>query len=211
MKKAIVVIILVSFLLSACGPGQALGPTLTSTSTNTSTPTATNTPTATSTCTPTATSTSTPTNTPTTTPTATSTSTPTPLPGLGVTTAEAVDGFDELFKFSEGVDSEGNAAQIGVTDNGLSTITFVGSPYLDKAVLNIDLEKENPLLATGYWILFLEDTSHGGKKAADWVNDNFHVAVEQGKVEKTFGNAKVILESNSSGTLFLLTVIPAED
>ena len=66
-------------------------------------------------------------------------------------------------------------------------------------------------MATGYWILFLEAISNGGKEAADWVHDNYSVAVKDGKVEKIFGKAKVILESNRSGTLFLMTIVPADD
>ena len=66
-------LLVISFFVSGCGPGQLLGPTLTPTPTNTSTPT--NTPT------PTTTPTTTPTITPA--PTATNTPSPTPLPGLG--------------------------------------------------------------------------------------------------------------------------------
>lgn len=75
-------LVIVSLVLTSCGPGQLLGPkptatpTATATSTATPTPTATNTPTATPT--PTATFTSSPTATPT--QTATPTITPTPTP-----------------------------------------------------------------------------------------------------------------------------------
>jgi len=69
-QKSVVLLIIVSFLLSACGPGQLFGPTLTSTptitltSTPTFTPTATLTPTLTLTLTPTAAFTRTPRPTP---------------------------------------------------------------------------------------------------------------------------------------------------
>ena len=58
MKRAITKIffILITFAISACGPGQLFGPTITPSPTNTLTPTATPSPTATFTCTPTFTS-----------------------------------------------------------------------------------------------------------------------------------------------------------
>jgi hypothetical protein len=194
VKKTLMVLFLFSFLASACAPGQMFGPTFTPTPTNTSA------------------STSTPTTTPTPTkkPTSTPTTTPTPPPGLGVKTSEIVSTFSELFKFNDLPEIEGNSAQKGTTNEGFSSITLVGTPYLVKAELEIDLSRENSFIATSYWILFLEVTSHGGKEAADWVHDNFSEAVKNGKVEKIFGKAKVILESNRSGSLFLLTVLPAE-
>src|SRR5262245_15220764 len=69
--KRLICAVLVAFELSACGPGQILGPTLTNTPTATSTATATATPTATATSTSTPTPTSTSTSTPTVTPTPT--------------------------------------------------------------------------------------------------------------------------------------------
>jgi len=194
MKKMLIALSLLSFMISACGPGQIFGPTLTPTPTVTLTPT----------------STSTPTLPPTTTPTPLPTSTPTPVPGLGVKTSEVLDTFSGLFEFSDISDSEGNPAQIGTADGGFSTITLVGDPYLTKAELKISLSQENSFIATSYWILFLEVTTHGGKEAADWVHDNFSEAVKNGEVEKTFGRTKVILGSNSKGSLFLLTVLPAD-
>lgn len=70
-QSAIVFILTLSLLISGCGPGQLLGPTITPTLTQTLTPTATLTPTPTATLTSTATSTPTiaPTNTPSLTPT----------------------------------------------------------------------------------------------------------------------------------------------
>lgn len=193
MKKTLMALFLFSFLISACGPGQMFGPTFTPTPTNT----------------PTATPTLTPTSTPTKKPTSTPTNTPTPLPGLGVRTSDFVSSFTHLFKFSDIPDVEGNAAQQGVADEGFSTITLIGSPYLIKAELRIDLSREKSYVATVYWILFLELTSHSGREAADWVHENFSEAVKNGKVKKTFGRTNVVLESNSSGSLFLLTVLPA--
>lgn len=216
MRKLIALLILLSFSISACGPGQIFGPTITPTPTSTSTPTQTptSTPTPTSTSTPTPTSTSTPTPTSTLTATVQRTSTPsnTPIPisGLGVRTSEIVRSFTNLFTFHEIADIDGYAVQEGITDDGFSVITLVGSPYLEKAVLEIDLSNESSIMATGYWILFLEVASHGGKDAADWVAESFSDAVRSGRVERVFGSALVILESNSSGSLFRLTVVPAE-
>lgn len=191
---------LFSFLASACSPGQIFVPTFTPSPTNTATPTIT--PTVTLTFTPTSTSTPKPTSTP--------RNTPLPPSGLGIRTSAVVSTFADLYEFSDIGDSNGNPAQQGIADEGFSTVTLVGDPYLEKAELKIDLSKENSFIATATWILFLEVTSRGGKEAVDWVHDNFHNAVHNGKVEKIFGKAKVILESNSSGSLFLLTVLPAE-
>lgn len=195
MKKIFVGLLIFASLVSACGPGQLLGPAFTPTPTITSTPTQTNTPT----ITPTFTATLTP----------TPTVTPTPA-GIGVETGKVVDTFKDLFKFSPITDVDGKPAQQGVTDEGLSTITLVGSPHLLKAELKIDQFRENSFIATAYWILFLEVTTHGGKEAADWVRESFPLAVVDGKVEKTFGNAKVSLESDSRGSFFLLTVLPKD-
>jgi len=194
MKKTWMALFLLVFLSSACGPGQMFGPTFTPTPTNT----------------PTVTPTLTPTSTPTKKPTSTPTATPTPAPGLGVKASEVVGSFTNLFKFNDIPDVEGNPAQQGATDEGFSTITLIGSPYLIKAELRIDLSREKSYVATVYWILFLELTSNGGKEAADWVHENFSEAVKNGKVEKTFGRAKVVLESDPGGSLFLLTVVPAD-
>jgi hypothetical protein len=194
MNKIWTALLLFSLLVSACGPGQMFGPTFT--------PTPTNTPTVTPTLTPTVTPTKKPTSTP--------TNTPTPLPGLGVKTSDVVSSFSHSFKFSDIPDVEGNTAQKGIMDEGFSTITLVGSPYLIKAELRIDLSRENSAIATITWILFLEVTSRGGKEAADWVHDSFPEAVRSGKVEKTFGKANVVLESDSSGSLFVLTVLTTE-
>jgi hypothetical protein len=80
-----------------------------------------------------------------------------------------------------------------------------------KAELRIDLNKENSFMATGYWILFLEITSNGGKAAADWVHDNYSEAVNKGAVEKVFGNVKVTLEAGGSqGEVFTLIVQPTD-
>ena len=200
MKETIILFFLSNFLVSACGTGQILGPTLAPIPTGTSTLTIT--PAATRTFTPTLTSTPKPTSTPST--------TPIPASGLEVRASEVVSSFTDLFRFSDIPDIDGNPAQKGIAEEGFSTITLVGDPYLEKAELRIDLSKENSFIATATWILFLEVTSRGGKEAADWVHDNFPKALNNGKVEEVFGKAKLILESNSSGSLFLLTVLPAE-
>jgi len=214
MNKIMSVLFLFSIFVSSCSPGQVFGPTYTPSPTNTSTPTSTFTATVTHTptVTPTVTLTQTPTNSPTPTkkPSSTPTITPTPPPGLGVEANEIVQTFSDFFKFNEIPDMDGNPAQKGITEEGFSTITLVGNPYLTMAELRIDLSKEFSIAATTYWILFLETTSHGGKPAADWVHDQFPDAVKTGKVEKTFGNAKVILESNRNGSLLVLTILAAE-
>ncbi|MEW5938087.1 MAG: hypothetical protein AB1750_00380 [Chloroflexota bacterium] len=77
MKKSwrfLIVLTILSFLVSACGPGQIFGPTFTPTPTNTLTPTPTFTPTSTLTFTPT--------NTPSPTKTPRPTATPSPTPDL---------------------------------------------------------------------------------------------------------------------------------
>ncbi len=91
-STVLMVLLMLSMILSSCGPGQLLGPkptatptatatsTVTPTSTATQTPTATSTPTATPTSTPTATPTPTATFTPTATPTATASPSPTAPP-----------------------------------------------------------------------------------------------------------------------------------
>jgi hypothetical protein len=200
MKKTITLLFLFSLLISGCGPGQIFGPTFTPTPTSTSTPT----------ITPTSTLTFTPTLTPTKKPTPTQTDTPIPPSGLGIRTSSLVSSFSDMFKFSDIPDIDGYPAQKGSTDEGFSTITLVGDPYLERAELEIDLSQENSLVATANWIYFLEVTSRGGQEAADWVHDSFPQAANNGKVEKVFGNVKVILESNRRGSLFRLTVVPAE-
>jgi hypothetical protein len=196
MKKISILLFIIASLISACGPGQLFGPAFTPTPTSTSTPMPTNTPTITPILTPTL--------------IPTTTATPTPLAGLGLKTSEVVDSFKDLFTFNAIPDIDGNPAQKGVTEEGFSAITLIGAPSLLKAELKIDKSQENSFIATGYWIFFLEVISHGGKEAADWVRDSFPIAMTDGKVEKTFGNARVILESNESGSLFLLTILPKD-
>jgi len=196
IKKAFVVICFVGFIISACGPGQMFGPAYTPTPTNTAIPTAT--------------LTSIPTHTPDATATEADTPTPTPNPGLAVKADDVVKTFTDLFTFETIPDIDGKPAQKGVTEEGFSTITLIGSPYLIKAELKIDKSQENSFIATSYWILFLETVSHGGKEAADWVSSNFSKAMEDGKVENTFGAARVILESDKNGSLFLLTIVPKD-
>jgi hypothetical protein len=209
IKKPSLMLWMLSLIITSCGPGQFLGPTLTPTLTSTSSPS----PTATPTITPTATYTPTPTQTRTTTPTrkptSTKTITPTPLPGLGVKASEIEDTFTEFFTFRDIPDVEGNPARKGTTTEGYSTITLVGDPYLMKAELNIDFAKEASFAGTAFWILFLEETTHGGEAAAKWVLDNFKEAIVHHKAEKVFGRTKVTLESNITGSLFLLTITPA--
>lgn len=211
-----ILVSIVSLLLSACGPGQLFGPTITPTPTSTYTPTST--PTFTSTATSTATTTNTPTFTPTPTytltpthkPTNTRTLTPTPLPGLGVSSKDIRETFSILFTFQPVADIGGQPAQKGSATEGYSTITLIGDPYLLRAELQIDLSKENSFAATAYWIMFLEETSHGGKGAADWVRDSYQKVAPKGQIEAVFGKAKVTLEvKGSRGEIFRLIVEPA--
>ena len=209
-----------SLILTACSSGQLFGPTITPTPTRTYTPTST--PTFTSTATSTATTTNTPTFTPTSTatptftrtpthkPTNTRTLTPTPLPGLGVSSVDIRKTFSNLFTFQPVADIGGQPAQKGTTPEGYSTITLIGDPYLLRAELQIDLSKENSFAATAYWIMFLEETSHGGKDAADWVGDSYQKVAPKGQIEAVFGKAKVTLEvKGSRGEIFRLVVEPA--
>ncbi len=89
-------------------------------------------------------------------------------------------------------------------------ITVVGKEYVQKAILEINMQKENPFIATAAWILFLEMTSNGGKDAADWVHDNYSSAAATGKIEKVFGSVKVVMEvKGTHKELFILTIEPA--
>lgn len=198
MRKTTILLILACFLVSGCSAGSIFGPT----------------PIPTPTITPTITLTSTPTFTPTPTPSETPTSTPSPTPiasiGQGLKTKKLLDTFKDLLTFSASTDADGNAIQTGTTEEGFTTMTLTGDPDLIRAELRIDLSQENSFVATAFWILFLDVTSHGGKEAADWVHDNFKEAMN-GKVEKVFGTAKVTLESTPNGKLFLLTVSSATD
>jgi hypothetical protein len=182
------------------GPTFTPTPTVTATPTNTATPTSTPTVTATLTSTPTPTATRKPTRTP--------TRVPTLAPGLGIKTEKVVEDFADIVRFSPLPAVDGEPAQKGVVENGYSIMTLVGDPYLLKAELRIDLLRENQFQAVALWIMFLEFTTHAGKPAADWVMDNFPKARDTGKVEKIFGIARVTLESNVTGTLFLLTIEP---
>lgn len=202
---------MLSLIITSCGPGQFLGPTLTPTLTSTSSPSPTATPTITPTATFTPTPTQTRTSTPTRKPTSTKTITPTPLPGLGVKASEIVNAFTEFFTFRDIPDIEGNPAKRGTTEEGYSTITLVGDPYLVKAELNIEVDKEDSISGTAFWILFLERTTHSGEAAAVWVYDNFKEAIVHHKAEKVFGRTRVTLESNIIGTLFKLTITPADN
>jgi hypothetical protein len=194
-------VILLVLGLPGCGPGQVFGPTLTPSPTITLTPTLT------------ATSTITPTSTPTITPTKTFTPTATPLPvvGAGLKPSAIIDAFsgvDFTFAPIQSIDNE--PAQQGLTSDKWMKITIVGQEYARKASLEINHDKEHPFIATAAWILFLEITSRGGKEAADWVHDNYSVAAANGKVEKTFGLVKVIMEvKGTHNELFILTVEPA--
>ncbi len=217
ITKLVITLCVLSLLVSACGPGQMFGPTLTPTATYTATPTNTLTPTATATFTPTLTAT--PTITPTFTPTATATRaptktptlTPTRMPGLGIRTQTMIDAFDSLFTFSAIEDVDEQPAQQGV-DN-YTTITLIGDPYLTKAVLQIDMLHEDMFIAIACWILFLEKTTYGGKEAADWVAENIFVVVgtHHAPVEKVFGNARVTLSAQGyQSEIFVMTVEPVE-
>jgi hypothetical protein len=191
MKSMLMVVLLFSFLVSACGPGQYFGLT--------STPTPTNTPTITTAFTPSSTPTKKPTSTPTNTP---------PLPGLGIKTSEVVSGFSDWdFKFSDIPDVDGNPAQKGISDEGFSSITLVGDPFLLKAELMIDMSREYSSMAREYTLRFLWYTSPG-LETIEWYFDSD--VVSKGKIEEVFETAKVTVESKHGGTILLITVAPAE-
>jgi len=195
MKKISIVLFLFAFAISGCGAGQIFGPAFT--------------PTPTITPVPTNTATTTPTFTPTVTSTATRTITPTSLPGIGVRPSKVIGALSFAFTFSDVPDIDGGPAKKGINDKGYSSITLIGAPYLTKAILSIDLSREDSMIATGNWIIFLAETAPGGKETADWVHGSFPEAEAHGKVEKVFGNVLVTLQSNPpQGTLFLLTVSP---
>lgn len=201
------------FFISGCGPGELLGPTLTPTPTTTATPTFTPTATATSTATPTATLTATATPTPTRTqtptraPTKTPTITPTPLPGIGVTTQELIETFEDFFQFSRIADVDGQPARKGKTEDGYATITLVGDPYLSKADLRIDIEKVDPAIAAGFWILLLEKTTRSGEWGPNWVLDHYVEALTHGIAETTYGKVKITMETHGEKAQIFVLII----
>jgi hypothetical protein len=193
-----------ALLLSACGPGQIFGPTITPTPADTTTPT--HTPTPTRTLTPTRTPTRTSTRTPA--ETATPFRTPTPRSDLGVTAREIIDTFEDFdFTFTTIPNIDGLPAQRGISDDGFMMVTLVGDPYLKKALLQIDTDQENPVTVTAIWILFLEKTTHGGMAAADWVHAHYQEAVTHGIAQTEFGNARIsILVGGTHGEIFRMNV-----
>lgn len=192
-SKLIILFLLLSTLFSACGPGQLFGPTLTPT--------------------PSATPTHTPTPTPTLPPTATSTPLPTatstPLPGLGITDSELVSWAKDFDYILDETSVDGLPVRKYVSQEGYITLTLVGeSPYVEKVILEIDMAKEDSMIATVTWTYVLEIASnYAGKPAADWVHDNYPKAVQSGREEKIFKDANIVLEAE--GNIFRLIIEPA--
>ena len=106
---------------------------------------------------------------------------------------------------------DGQPAQKGKTEDGYSSIMLVGDPYLSRAELRIDLDKENSLIATGFWILFLEITTKGGEGMAKWVHDQYPEAMAHGIAETRYGKLNITLEARGEkAQIFVLIVEPAK-
>ena len=159
--------------------------------------------------TPTFTPTPTPTFTPTTTNTPVPTATSTPLPGLGITDSELVSWVEDFDYTLHEITLDGLPARKYVSPEGYTTLTLVGAPpYLERVILEIDMDRENSAMATMTWIYVLEIASnYAGKPAADWVHDNYPRAVQSGREEKIFKDANIVLEAD--GSVFRLIVEPA--
>ena len=216
ITKLVTTLCVLSLLVSACGPGQMFGPTLTPTATYTAIPTNTLTPTATATFTPTPTAT--PTITPTFTSTATATRaptrtptlTPTRMPGLGILTQTMIDSFSS-FTFSAIEDVDGQPAQQGV--DGYMTMTLIGDPHVAKAVLQIDLSQEDIPTAINSWTMFLRKTTHVGDAVLNAVSLNILgvVGANGETVEMILGNARVTLSAKGyQREILVITVEPVE-
>lgn len=177
--------LLLSFILSACGPGQFLGPTLTPVPTITPTPA--------------------PTLTPTLPPTATSA----PQPKLGITDQELVSFAEGLDYTLHEITIDGTPARKYISPEGYIVLTLVGQfPAVEKVILEIDFKNEDTFAATATWIYVLEIASnHAGKPAAEWVRENYQKAIELGRQEKVFNNSRVVLEAPYG--IFRLTIEPA--
>lgn len=205
MKKVITVLILSCLLVISCSPGQVFGPTIV--------PSLTNTPPSTSTNTVAPTLTPTLTITPTLAP-QTQTSTAMPFPNLEVKVSEAVDRMNILnnVTFVDIPDIEGQSAQMAEMPKDFTTITFIGEPYLTKAELRIDLSKLKDIdILNVYIISFIMATStDGGFEAQDWARHSLSEAVKKGKIEKTFGRSKIVIEIEDSRFLNI-TVVPADN
>lgn len=194
--RVLLLLHILGFCCVSCGPGQLLGPTVT--------PTATITPTRTATLTPTLTPTLTVTNTP------LPTRTATPLPGLGIKDAALVSWANDFQYTLQEVTVEGLPARRYVSLEGFTVLTLVGEPpYVQKVILEIDIQKENPLIASATWIYILEVASnHAGKPAADWVHEAYPEAVRSGRQEQVFKNANIVLEVK--GNIFRLAIEPVQ-
>lgn len=123
MKRTLIALFLLSFLISACGPGQIFGPTVTPTPTNTSIPTST------PTTAPTPIPTETPTPLPTLTPTVTVPPTETPIPqpasliGIISLSSNTSKPFNSLVELRQ----KGSFALIGKSTTDLSGAYKIGS------------------------------------------------------------------------------------
>lgn len=207
MKRNFPVIccLMISLLISSCGPGQLFGPSLTSTPTITLTPTTTSTPPSTPTNTAVPTLTLTPQIQP---------STPTPFPNLGIKTSDAVNGMNFMkgVTFVDIPDVDGQAAQKAEMPKDFTTVTFIGEPYLTRAELRIDLSKLKDIdILNMYIVSFVMSTSSdGGFEAQDWARHSLSEAAQKGRIEKSFGKSKIVIEIED-GIILNLIVLPADN
>jgi hypothetical protein len=179
--KLIFLLNMINLFLAACGSGQLFGPTVTPTPTITPQPTNTPRPSAIS----------------------------TPLSGLGITDSELVAWAEDLeYAFTE-ITLDGLPARKYVSPEGYTVLTLVGEPpYVQKVILEIDVENEDSFTATSTWIYVLEVSSnYAGEPAIDWVHDTLPKAVQSGREEKVFKDANVVLEVE--GNTFRLIIEPA--
>lgn len=133
-RTIVILVLMMSLLISSCGPGQLFGPTITPSPTYTLTPTLT--PTSTSTLTPT--------------PTPTPTLTPTPIPGIQVPVR--VDGIDvQVLSATLGADlPQGYQLKPGYTIVLELEISFTGiesmdDPFLDEIFVVDENKNESPV------------------------------------------------------------------
>jgi len=211
MKNLTAVLILSCLLVVSCAPGQTSASTIVPsqiyapppTTTNTALPPHTSTPTRTAT--PTLTFTLTP---------PIQSNTPTPFPNLGIKASDVIDGmwFLKDISFVDIPDIEGQVSQRAEILEDSTTITVIGEPYLTRAELRIDVSKLRDIdILNMYIITFVMSTApDGGFEAQDWARHSLSEAAQKGKIEKSFGKSKIIIEIED-GKILNITAMPADD